>query len=147
MFLDCRLGPTLSCLVAEKKGNLQINYSSATTTNPSITLCNLYLTPHNVLHLPFYQIFLPPPSSSILLHSPPPLHHLLDIIFLHLDLIRRLCYSGRKVADLNIYVLLPPNKTEWALVYSPETAGLHLKLAVHNVQWNCICRLGRYLMT
>ena len=30
--------------------------------------------------------------------------------------------------------------------YSPETVCLHLQLAVQTVQWNWICRLGRYFM-
>ena len=46
--------------------------------------------------------------------------------------------------DLPFFLL--PNKTEWDLVYSPETVCLHLRLAVHTVQWNWICRLGRYLI-
>ena len=33
VFLDSRLGPTLSCLVAEKKINFQISYFSVTITN------------------------------------------------------------------------------------------------------------------
>ena len=41
---------------------------------------------------------------------------------------------------------LPPNKTELALVYSPDTPCLHLKLTVHTVQWNWNCRLRTYLM-
>ena len=49
----------------------------------------------------------------------------------------RIHCCGRKVADLKIYLFLLPNKTEWALVYSPETVCLHLRLAVHTVQWNC----------
>ena len=31
----------------------------------------------------------------------------------------------QKVADLKIYLFLLPNKTEWSLVYSPETHCLH----------------------
>ena len=58
----------------------------------------------------------------------------------------RICCCGRKVADLKIYFFLLPNKTEWALVYSPETVCLHLHLAVQTVKWNWICRLGRYFM-
>ena len=57
-----------------------------------------------------------------------------------------ICCCGRKVADLKIYPSLLPNKTEWALVYSPETVCFNLQLAVHTVQRNWICRLGRYLM-
>ena len=36
-----------------------------------------------------------------------------------------ICCCGRKVADLKIYLFLLPNKTEWALVYCPETHCLH----------------------
>ena len=60
--------------------------------------------------------------------------------------IARIHCCGRKVADSKIYLFLLPNKTEWALVYSPETLCLHLHVAVHTVQLNWICRLGRYLM-
>ena len=35
MFLDCRLGPTLYCLVAKKMVNLQISFFYATITKPS----------------------------------------------------------------------------------------------------------------
>ena len=35
MFLDCRLGPTLSYLVPEEKVTFQISYFSATITKPS----------------------------------------------------------------------------------------------------------------
>ena len=45
-----------------------------------------------------------------------------------------ICCCGRKVADLKIYLFLLPNKTEWALVYSPETLSLHLHVAVHTVR-------------
>ena len=38
------------------------------------------------------------------------------------------------------------NKTEWALVYCPETFVYILQLVVQTVQINWICRLGRYLM-
>ena len=59
---------------------------------------------------------------------------------------RSICCRGRKVADLMIYLFLLQNKTKWALVYSPETVCVNLQLAVHTVQWNWICKLGRYLM-
>ena len=36
------------------------------------------------------------------------------------------CCCGKKVADLDIYFFLLLNKTEWVLVYSPETCCLHL---------------------
>ena len=59
----------------------------------------------------------------------------------------RIHCCGRKVADLNIYLFfLLPKRTEWALVYSPETRCLHLHVAVYTVQWNWICRRGRYFM-
>ena len=58
----------------------------------------------------------------------------------------RICCFGRKVADLKIYFFLLPNKTEWVLVYSPETFCLYLHVAVHTVQWNWSCRIGRYFM-
>ena len=52
VFLDCRLGPTLFCLVVQqKKVNLQSSYFSATTTNPSVTLCHLNLTLPMVLNI------------------------------------------------------------------------------------------------
>ena len=46
---------------------------------------------------------------------------------------------------LGIYLFLLTDKTEWALVYSPETCCLHLQIAVHPVQHSWICRLGVYL--
>ena len=58
----------------------------------------------------------------------------------------RIHCCGRKVTGLKIYLFLLPNKTEWALVHSPETLCLHLPVAVHTVQWNWICRVGKYLM-
>ena len=33
------------------------------------------------------------------------------------------CCCGQKVADLGINFFVLPNKTEWALVYSPETSA------------------------
>ena len=123
---------------SRKKANLQSSYLSATTKNPSVTLCHLNLILLNVLHIPFSLISRPPQSSSIL--------HLLCITYwtLHSSILSGTlehCYCGRKVADLDIHLFLLPNKTEWTLVYSPETPSYHLQLVL-----NWICRLGRYLM-
>ena len=43
-------------------------------------------------------------------------------------------------------IFLLPNKTEWVLIYSPETLSLHLHIAVHTVQLNWSCRLEIYPM-
>ena len=55
----------------------------------------------------------------------------------------RIHCCGRKVAALKIYLFSDTKQDRVALVYSPETVSLHLRLAVHTVQWNWICR---YLM-
>ena len=54
-----------------------------------------------------------------------------------------ICCCSRKVADLKIYL---SSATKQDTVHSPETVCLHQQLAVHTVQWNWICALGRYLM-
>ena len=41
-----------------------------------------------------------------------------------------ICCCDRKVVIWEFSFFLLPNKTEWALVYSPETLCLHLQLAV-----------------
>ena len=52
--------------------------------------------------------------------------NLIDLRLLHLDLIIRLFCCRLKVADLGFQLfLLPPDNTEWALVYFPETICLH----------------------
>ena len=61
-------------------------------------------------------------------------------------LMKRFVVMAKKIADFKIYLFLLPNKTEWALVYSPETVSIHLQLAVHTVHWNCSCRQIRYLL-
>ena len=54
-----------------------------------------------------------------------------------------ICYCDRKVVICEFSFFLLPNKTEWAIVYSRELLCLHSAKAVHTVQINWICKLGR----
>ena len=76
-----------------KKLNSQINNFYATTTK-------------SIIHKPFFDLFHIPlhciPTLPVPPPPPPPSCNLLNLSFLHLYLIRRLCCCGRKVADLGI---------------------------------------------
>ena len=63
VFLDCIIGPTLSCLIAEK-GKFSKQLLFCQKTYPSVTLCHVNLTLLNVL--PFYKKknLLTPSSTS-----------------------------------------------------------------------------------
>ena len=57
------------------------------------------------------------------------------------------CYCGRKVANLKIYLFCATKQDRVGpSLQSRKTFFLQLNHAVHTVQWNWICKLGRYLM-
>ena len=113
-FLDSRLGPTLSCLVAEKS---------------KIPKLNLFIHNNKSLYLPLLFLYLQSSTSSTSSFS----HFacsLFNPTFLlspspHPDFIKKLCCCGRKVVIWEFSLFLLPSKTEWALVYCPETPCLH----------------------
>ena len=122
MRLDCRLGPTLSCLVAEKKLNSQITTFLSQQQIPLIALPLPLLTTVHFLNILLLKLCLFLPQTYLLeLHHPNP------------DLIQWHCCCGGKVAIWEFSFFLLPSKTEWALVYCPEQCVYILNLAVHTL--------------
>ena len=140
MFLDCRLGPTLSCLVAEKKVNFQLSYFLAITTKPSS------------------QVNMEEGMSKrIDLGVEGGLGEVEEASLVKVDQLRRISGGGvgqrkdvvvvaKRVADLEIYIFSATKQDRVAPFYSPETCCFYLRIAVHTLQCNWIYKLRRYLM-
>ena len=97
LVLDCRLGPTLSCLVAEKgktSNQLLFCHNNKSLHSPSFLL---NIPSSTSFTSPFTTYPFSPYSFTSSASPPWPL-------LLHLDLNRGLCYCGRKIADLKIYL-------------------------------------------
>ena len=74
VFLDCRIGPTPSCLVAEQRLIIKLPTFLPQQQSPSLTLCLLNIHLLNLLHIPFHNIYpvSPYPSSTSTSSASPP---------------------------------------------------------------------------